>query len=729
MRKNKCFQIFCSLLLPLFLFRVTCLHAQAIPTYYYVAPNGDDSNPGTELLPWKTLAKAASMATAGTPVFIKKGIYNERLVPVNSGTAEEPVIFAAYPGESVNITGDGMIFPGPRDGDRFWTGLVHIQDLEYIRISGLRILNSDGTGIWIGNSNYITIEKNYTDSTWSPGIMAGLSNYVVVEGNEISRGCLGDYEECISFSETNHYEIKKNLIHNGYTEGIDVKMGSCYGVICGNIVYDQLGPKRIPPGIYVDSWNKHELNIEVFDNISYNNGIGITVGSENGGLVDGIRIHNNKVFKNDRGFWIAGWGIGQEHHFKNISIYANEIYDNNFGIEIGGYVGTDMDSIQVFNNLINRNKSAGVRITRYDGPSGEYALRNVAIINNTIFGNGTVGNGWYAENGGINIFNINPENLLIRNNIISNNAVGTIHVSPEVPTDNVTVDYNFIDGFLNFADEMVGTNALYGSPSFIDTFTNDYHLQDTSAAIDKGDPDQQYNDPEDPNKSGFALYPALGSLRNDMGAYGGPFASFWNQSSYTSIPSAPTLVSPFNGSIGVPTTLLLCWNGPLGSTSYGLQVSTSSDFSSLVIDSINITGQSFGIRDFDSNIQYYWRVKATNAAGTGSYSNTWSFKTKDPTFSEQPGLNNPAKYALYQNYPNPFNSSTDIWFALPESKKVLIDVFDIYGKKIETLVDENLPTGYHKIVFEDNNYRDGVYICRIQSGIYKQVIRMVLIKK
>lgn len=64
------------------------LHAQTILTYYYVAPNGDDLNPGTELLPWKTLAKAASMATAGTTVFISKGTYSERLVPVNSGTAE-----------------------------------------------------------------------------------------------------------------------------------------------------------------------------------------------------------------------------------------------------------------------------------------------------------------------------------------------------------------------------------------------------------------------------------------------------------------------------------------------------------------------------------------------------------------------------------------------------------------------------------------------------------------
>jgi hypothetical protein len=94
-----------------------------------------------------------------------------------------------------------------------------------------------------------------------------------------------------------------------------------------------------------------------------------------------------------------------------------------------------------------------------------------------------------------------------------------------------------------------------------------------------------------------------------------------------------------------------------------------------------------------------------------------------------PGLNNPAEFVLYQNYPNPFSSSTDIWFSLPESNRILIDVFDIYGKKIETLVDENLLPGYHKTIFEGRNYRDGIYICRIQVGNYKEVMRMVLLKK
>jgi hypothetical protein len=128
----------------------------------------------------------------------------------------------------------------------------------------------------------------------------------------------------------------------------------------------------------------------------------------------------------------------------------------------------------------------------------------------------------------MNLFNINPENLVIRNNILSNNTVCTIYVSPEVFAGSVIIDYNFFDGFRNFTNETVGTNAVYGIPLFVDSLRNDYHLRAVSPCIDKGHPDQEYNDPADPNRPGFALYPAQGTLRNDMGAYGGPYETSWD---------------------------------------------------------------------------------------------------------------------------------------------------------------------------------------------------------
>ena len=540
------------ILLLVLLFGAVRLHAQTGPTSYYVSPGGNDSNPGTELLPWRTLAKAASMATAGVTIFIKQGTYNERLLPANSGTSDRPIIFACYPGDSVVISGAGIKFPADQSNSRWWNGLVHIQSLKYITIAGLRVINSGASGVVVNESSNITIEKNYTDSTYSPGIVVNTCDNVVVDSNEVVHGCLGGDQECISFMTTTRFEIRHNRVHDGFTEGIDVKVGSSHGMVSGNEVYRQSQGRS---GIYIDSWDRRESNIDVCDNISHDNGHGFAVGSENGGLNEAITIHHNKAYGNSRGLWLAGWGVpSQKHLFNNIEIYGNEFSDNDIGIEVGGYPGTTMDSINIYNNVIYRNKGVGVRITRYDGPSGEYAMRNVSVINNTVYRNGTMGNGWDADNAGMNIFNFIPVNMLIRNNILSNNAFCTIYVSPEVLAGSLTIDYNYFDGFRNVANEKAGTNAFYGISAFVDSVSNDYHLQLNSPCIDKGSPAQEYNDPSDPNKPGYALYPALGTVRNDMGAYGGPGAASW---------TTLTAVKPLPGDVvGLPRRHELLQNYP-----------------------------------------------------------------------------------------------------------------------------------------------------------------------
>jgi hypothetical protein len=465
---------------------VTCSYHPGEGTFYYVATNGDDSNPGTESSPWKTLGKAASMAKANVTVFLKQGTYHERLIPQYSGTADGPITFTAYPGDLATIDGSGISFPSGGSGDRWWNGLIHIEGLSYITISGLRVTGSEATGILARYGSHITIEDNFTFDTYSPGICVHTSSQSIVVGNEVVQACTGNDQEAISIVASDHFEVTDNTIHDGQTEGIDAKVGCSYGIISRNLVYNQQAD-RDPPGIYLDAWDGHEHDIEVFDNISHDNGHGFVICSENGGLIESINVHHNTAYNNNGGFLAVGWGIGSTHPIRQIELNGNVSYGNQFGFQIAGFTGTTIDGIKVTNNIIRNNVDTGMRITEFDTVSAGFVMRNVEIINNTIHGNGTTAGAW--EDGGINISHVSPENILVRNNILSGNAAYTICVQPDVPSGKVVVDHNLFQGFRSFANETQGSNPTLGDPAFVDSGNSDFHLTVSSAAIDAGSAD------------------------------------------------------------------------------------------------------------------------------------------------------------------------------------------------------------------------------------------------
>ncbi|MDF1612833.1 T9SS type A sorting domain-containing protein [Stygiobacter electus] len=90
--------------------------------------------------------------------------------------------------------------------------------------------------------------------------------------------------------------------------------------------------------------------------------------------------------------------------------------------------------------------------------------------------------------------------------------------------------------------------------------------------------------------------------------------------------------------------------------------------------------------------------------------------------------NLPSDYTLYQNYPNPFNPSTTINFSLPKTEYVTLNVFDALGNEITTLVNAEMPSGEHSVVFDAKNLSSGVYFYKLQSGEFVQVNKMILMK-
>ena len=90
--------------------------------------------------------------------------------------------------------------------------------------------------------------------------------------------------------------------------------------------------------------------------------------------------------------------------------------------------------------------------------------------------------------------------------------------------------------------------------------------------------------------------------------------------------------------------------------------------------------------------------------------------------------NTPYEYSLMQNYPNPFNPATTINYTLAAAGKVELKVYDILGREVMTLVNDVQDAGSHSVFFNGVNLSSGIYFYRINSGSFRDVKKMVLVK-
>ncbi|MDL1892014.1 choice-of-anchor B family protein [Sphingobacteriales bacterium CHB3] len=125
--------------------------------------------------------------------------------------------------------------------------------------------------------------------------------------------------------------------------------------------------------------------------------------------------------------------------------------------------------------------------------------------------------------------------------------------------------------------------------------------------------------------------------------------------------------------------------------------------------------------------QYTWSVTVRDEWNTTASVDTFRFYYATPTSVGQ-ATDVPLAFGLDQNYPNPFNPSTIIDFRLPQSGPASLKVYDILGKEVATIVNENLPAGFYKRTFNAAGLASSVYIYRLQSGGKSEVKRMILVR-
>jgi hypothetical protein len=147
-------------------------------------------------------------------------------------------------------------------------------------------------------------------------------------------------------------------------------------------------------------------------------------------------------------------------------------------------------------------------------------------------------------------------------------------------------------------------------------------------------------------------------------------------------------------------------------------------------------GILYGVIGSETEVGKLITIDTNNALGTlvgeTGFLNVQAlgYTTTGIPLSADDGHNNivPFEFALAQNYPNPFNPSTKIKFQIADVGLVSLKVYDILGKEVMTLVNEQKPAGFYEVEFDASSLTSGVYFYQLKSGSLVQTRKMVLLK-
>lgn len=192
---------------------------------------------------------------------------------------------------------------------------------------------------------------------------------------------------------------------------------------------------------------------------------------------------------------------------------------------------------------------------------------------------------------------------------------------------------------------------------------------------------------------------------------------------WTDEPCTPVELSSFIAKVK-NNHVILNWQTATEVDNYGFEIERSSSKKNWEkIGFVNGSGNSNAPKEYrfvdntGMNDKYTYRLKQIDANGRFTYSKEVEVELEAPT-----------SYVLEQNYPNPFNPSTIISYQLPIQSAVKIEVFNLIGENVATIVDGIKDAGYYEVEFNASSLSSGIYIYRINAGNFSSNRRMMLIK-
>lgn len=450
---------------------------------YYIAEDGNDRNDGSIDSPWQTLQHAADVAAPGSTVYVREGVYNQKLHITRSGSETGgAIVFAGYPNETAVLDGEGL----PVDDIE---GLVEIDNASYVTIKELELRNYKTSvngevpaGIYVhGAGQKISLLDNRIHdiaNTSKPegddleGRDAhGIAVYgtesgealreLTIDGNELYDLVLGSSESLVVNGNVDTFAITNNLIHDNDNIGIDL-----------------IGFEGTADNEAVDQARNGTVKGNTVYNISsdYNPSYGLDLPNDS---------------HSAGGIYIDG---GKDH-----LIEQNRVYDSDIGIELASeHPGHVTSGITVKNNLIYRNSLTGIAMGGYDEDRG--GTTSSTIVSNTLYRNDLLEEG----NGQLYLQASLTGNTITHNILVASGSDVLIYNEYTSNKDNV-LDYNVYDAEAGSADaewvwknkDYIGfnqyrkksgndSNSLFANPQFVDAEQGDFRLKADSPAAGAG---------------------------------------------------------------------------------------------------------------------------------------------------------------------------------------------------------------------------------------------------
>lgn len=320
--------------------------------------------------------------------------------------------------------------------------------------------------------------------------------------------------------------------------------------------------------------------------------------------------------------------------------------------------------------------------------------------------------------------NKGSENLIIHNIISKQNYVTTQDPFPIVipKLKNLKIKFSFFsadsgtvkDTLLIFSEDTLTANKIIVNA----TMRNFFKIIDNEDSLNYKETSGQWN---------YSVAQAFG-----------------NTSRYAYLNQSPKASAYFTGKVPENNFYNISFIVPktINSTDKALYIIEQENLfkDSIYIDQNQNSGNWVNLGNYflSSAVPFFVRVIDNGGSTTGPVIRTDAIKV---ALSELPSSNresdlNKFVFKLEQNYPNPFNSSTIIQYEIPLSfatsksdiEIVSLTIYDILGRKLETLVNERKTPGRYSIEWNANNYSSGIYYYELKAGNFRSIKKMVLIK-